>query len=140
MQNIIQAGTDEAPYYTNSSQLPVGYTSDPFEALEDQNELQCLYNGGTVLHLYMGERISEATSCKKLIKKVIENYQLPYITVSPVFSICPKHGYVAGEHDYCPKCDAELGYVGEEFNMEIRKKHTNDPEKLEKLRHQQVQS
>jgi ribonucleoside-triphosphate reductase len=140
LQNIIQAGTDEAPYYTNSSQLPVGYTSDPFEALEAQNELQCLYNGGTVLHLYMGERISEATSCKKLIKKVIENYQLPYITVSPVFSICPKHGYIAGEHDYCPKCDAELGYVGEEFNMEIRKKHTDDPEKLEKLRLHQVQS
>lgn len=139
LPNIIQAGTDEAPYYTNSSQLPVEYTNDPFEALEAQNELQCLYTGGTVLHLYMGERISDAKACKKLIKKVIENYQLPYVTVSPVFSICPKHGYIAGEHDYCPKCDAELGYAGEEFNMEIRSKHTDDPEKLESLRRKQVE-
>jgi anaerobic ribonucleoside-triphosphate reductase len=86
----------------------------------------------------MGERISDAKACKKLIKKVIENYQLPYVTVSPVFSICPKHGYIAGEHDYCPKCDAELGYAGEEFNMEIRAKHTDDPEKLEQLRRKQL--
>ena len=128
--NIIQAGTDDAPFYTNSTQLPVGYTDDPFEALEQQNDLQCKYTWGTVLHLYMGERLSDAQACKNLVKKVIENYQLPYITVSPVFSICPKHGYIAGEHDFCPKCDKELGYVGEEFNMEIRTKHTSDPEKL----------
>jgi ribonucleoside-triphosphate reductase len=139
LPNIIQAGTDEAPYYTNSSQLPVEYTNDPFEALEAQNELQCLYTGGTVLHLYMGERISDATACKNLIKKVIESYQLPYITVSPVFSICPKHGYIAGEHDYCPKCDAELNYTGDEFNMDIRAKHTDDPEKLEQLRRQKME-
>ena len=128
--NIIQAGTNDAPYYTNSSQLPVGYTDDPFDALEEQNELQCKYTGGTVLHLYMGERLSSAKACKSLVKKVIENYQLPYITISPVFSICPKHGYVAGEHDFCPKCDKEMGYVGEEFNMDIRQKHTSDPDKL----------
>lgn len=127
---IIQAGTNEAPFYTNSSQLPVGYTDDPFEALEQQNELQCKYTWGTVLHLYMGERISDAKACKQLVKKVIENYQLPYITISPVFSICPKHGYVIGEHDFCPKCDRELGYVGDEFNIDVRKKHTSDPEKL----------
>ena len=78
----------------------------------------------------MGERISSAIACKQLVKKVIENYQLPYITISPVFSICPKHGYVVGEHDYCPKCDKELGYEGAEFNLDIRKKHTSDPEKL----------
>jgi ribonucleoside-triphosphate reductase len=136
--NIIQAGTDEAPYYTNSSQIPVGYTDDPFEALEQQNELQCKYTGGTVLHLYMGERLSDAVACKNLVKKVIENYQLPYITISPVFSICPKHGYVAGEHDYCPKCDQESGYVGDEFNMEIRGKHTSDPEKLRVLSEKRV--
>ncbi len=130
MPNIIQAGTDDAPFYTNSSQLPVGYTDDPFEALDQQNDLQCKYTWGTVLHLYMWERISDAKTCKNLVKKVIENYQLPYITISPVFSICPKHGYIAGEHDFCPKCDKEMGYIGEEFNMEIRKKHTSDPEKL----------
>ena len=128
--NIIQAGTDEAPFYTNSTQLPVGYTDDPFEALEQQNDLQCRYTWGTVLHLYMGERLTDAKACRNLVRKVIENYQLPYITISPVFSICPKHGYVAGEHDFCPKCDKELGYVGEEFNMEVRGKHTSDPEKL----------
>ena len=138
--NIIQAGTDDAPYYTNSSQIPVGYTNDPFEALELQNNLQCLYTGWTVLHLYMWERISDATACKNLIKKVIENYQLPYITVSPVFSICPKHGYIAWEHDYCPKCDEEIWYTWEEFNMEIRKKHTDDPEKLEHLRRMQMEN
>ncbi|MFZ2150986.1 MAG: ribonucleoside triphosphate reductase [Candidatus Absconditicoccaceae bacterium] len=136
--NIIQAGTDDAPYYTNSTQLPVGYTDDPFEALEMQNEIQCKYTGGTVLHLYMGERISDAKSCKMLVKKVIENYQLPYITISPVFSICPKHGYIVGEHDYCPKCDKEMGYAGEEFNMEIRSKHTSDAEKLRVLKDRRV--
>lgn len=138
--NIIQAGTDDAPYYTNSTQLPVGYTDDPFEALEQQNELQCKYTGGTVLHLYMGERISNAEACKQLVKKVISNYQLPYITISPVFSICPKHGYVIGEHDYCPKCDKELGYSGDEFNIDIRQKHTSDPEKLRVIREKQIEN
>lgn len=131
--NIIQAGTDEAPYYTNSTQLPVTYTDDPFEALEMQNDLQCKYTWGTVLHLYMWERISNSQACKNLVKKVIENYQLPYITISPVFSICPKHGYVAGEHDYCPKCDKELGYAGTEFDLTIRQKHTSDKEKLKQI-------
>ncbi len=136
--NIIQAGTHDAPYYTNSTQLPVGYTDDPFEALEQQNELQCKYTWGTVLHLYMGERISNAQACKQLVKKVISNYQLPYITISPVFSICPKHGYVIGEHDYCPKCDKELGYAGDEFNMDIRQKHTSDPDKLRIIREKKI--
>lgn len=139
LPNIIQAGTDEAPYYTNSSQIPVGYTDDPFEALELQNELQCKYTGGTVLHLYMGERLSDAEACKALVKKVIWNYQLPYITISPVFSICPKHGYIVGEHDFCPKCDKEMWYVGDEFNMDIRKKHTADPEKLRILEESKIQ-
>jgi ribonucleoside-triphosphate reductase (formate) len=138
MPNIIQAGTDDAPYYTNSTQLPVGYTDDPFEALEQQNEIQCKYTWGTVLHLYMGERVSDAQACKQLVKKVISNYQLPYITISPVFSICPKHGYVIGEHDYCPKCDKELGYTGDEFNMDVRQKHTSDPEKLRVIREKQI--
>jgi ribonucleoside-triphosphate reductase len=105
--DILQAGTEEEPYYTNSSQLPVGFTDDPFEALQLQEELQRKYTGGTVLHLYMGERISSAAACKKLVRRSLENFRLPYITVTPTFSICPKHGYLAGEHTYCPKCDAE---------------------------------
>ncbi|ABD89057.1 Ribonucleoside-triphosphate reductase, anaerobic [Rhodopseudomonas palustris BisB18] len=106
--DILQAGTPDQPYYTNSSQLPAGFTDDPFEALERQDELQCKYTGGTVLHLYMGERISSADACKKLVRRALENFRLPYVTITPTFSICPKHGYIAGEHVFCPKCDAEL--------------------------------
>ncbi|SEH38537.1 ribonucleoside triphosphate reductase [Magnetospirillum fulvum] len=106
--DILQAGTPDQPYYTNSSQLPVGFTDDPFEALERQDELQRKYTGGTVLHLYMGERISSADACKKLVRRALENFRLPYVTVTPTFSICPKHGYIAGEHKFCPKCDEEL--------------------------------
>mgnify|MGYP001806078160 FL=1 len=106
--SILQAGTPDQPYYTNSSQLPVGFTDDPFEALDRQEELQRKYTGGTVLHLYMGERISSAAACKKLVKRALENFRLPYVTVTPTFSICPKHGYIEGEHAFCPKCDAEL--------------------------------
>ncbi len=105
---ILQAGTDDHPYYTNSSQLPVGFTDDPFEALERQEELQCKYTGGTVLHLYMQSRLSSSTACMKLVRRALENFRLPYITVTPTFSICPKHGYLAGEHAFCPTCDAEL--------------------------------
>jgi ribonucleoside-triphosphate reductase len=105
---IIQAGTADEPYYTNSSQLPVGFTDDPFEALERQDELQRKYTGGTVLHLYMGERLPSADACMKLVRRSLENFRLPYITVTPTFSICPKHGYLAGEHEFCPLCDAEL--------------------------------
>jgi ribonucleoside-triphosphate reductase len=110
--DIIQAGTFENPYYTNSSQLPVGYTDDVFEALDLQDELQTKYTGGTVLHCYMSERISSGTACRNLVKTILTKYRLPYITITPTFSICPKHGYLAGEHDYCPTCDAEIGYVG----------------------------
>lgn len=106
--DIIQAGTKEAPYYTNSSQLPVGFTDDPFTALDYQDDLQTQYTGGTVLHLYMSERISSADACKALVRRVLENYRLPYVSVTPVYSICPKHGYISGEHQYCPLCDQEL--------------------------------
>ena len=105
---IIQAGTKEAPYYTNSSQLPVGFTDDPFTALDYQDDLQTQYTGGTVLHLYMSERISSSSACKALVRRVLENYRLPYVSVTPVYSICPKHGYISGEHKYCPLCDKEL--------------------------------
>lgn len=107
-KDIIQAGTDSNPYYTNSSQLPVGFTDDPFEALERQDELQRKYTGGTVLHLYMSERISSISACKNLVKRALERFTLPYITITPTFSICPVHGYLAGEHEYCPRCDEEI--------------------------------
>ncbi|HBN73216.1 MAG TPA: ribonucleoside triphosphate reductase, partial [Sutterella sp.] len=106
--DIIQAGTPQNPYYTNSSQLPVGYTDDPFEALEMQDDLQRKYTGGTVLHLYMNEAVSSAEACRDLVRKTLTRFRLPYITVTPTFSICPKHGYLSGRHDFCPKCDAEL--------------------------------
>ncbi|AJE14300.1 ribonucleoside triphosphate reductase [Stutzerimonas balearica] len=106
--DILQAGTAEAPYYTNSSQLPVGFTDDPFEALALQDELQCKYTGGTVLHLYMAEQISSAEACKKLVRNALSRFRLPYLTVTPTFSICPVHGYLAGEHEFCPKCDEVL--------------------------------
>lgn len=103
--NIIQAGQDENIYYTNSSQIPVNHTEDPFEALLLQDELQCKYTGGTVLHLYMSERMSSPEACKQFVKKVVSSFRLPYITVTPVFSVCPVHGYLNGEHEFCPKCD-----------------------------------
>ncbi|MEK7875206.1 MAG: ribonucleoside triphosphate reductase [Pseudomonadota bacterium] len=106
--DIIQAGSAEMPYYTNSSQLPVGYTDDPFEALERQEPLQKKYTGGTVLHLYMSERISSIAACKALVRRALERFGVPYVTVTPTFSICPQHGYLAGEHQFCPRCDEEL--------------------------------
>lgn len=105
---ILQAGSDAQPYYTNSSQLPVGHTDDPFHALELQETLQGKYTGGTVLHLYMNEAVSSAGACKQLVRRALSNFRLPYITVTPTFSICPNHGYLAGHHEFCPKCDAEL--------------------------------
>lgn len=104
--DVIQAGTDKAPYYTNSTQLPVGFTDDPFEALARQDPLQVKYTGGTVLHLYMGERISSAAACRELLRRSLSRHRLPYVTVTPTFSICPTHGYLAGEHEFCPKCAA----------------------------------
>ena len=106
-KGIIQAGTEDNPYYTNSSQLPVNYTDDPFEALELQERLQTKYTGGTVLHLYMGQRVSSAKVCRDIVKRVLTNYRLPYVTITPTFSVCPKHGYISGEHKYCPICDEE---------------------------------
>lgn len=106
--DILQAGFSENVFYTNSSQLPVDFTDDVFEALNLQDSLQGKYTGGTVLHLYMRERLSSIEACRKLVKSVITNYTLPYITITPVFSICPKHGYINGEYEYCPKCDEEI--------------------------------
>lgn len=102
--DIITAGTKKIPYYTNSSQLPVNFTDDIFEALKLQDGLQCCYTGGTVFHLFLGEKISDIQAVKSLIKKIFENFKLPYITFTPTFSICPSHGYLEGEHFECPKC------------------------------------
>lgn len=102
--SILQAGTPEQPYYTNSSQLPVGFTDDPFEALERQEVLQGMYTGGTVLHLYMGERVSSPEACRELVRRSLTTFKVPYITITPTFSICPVHGYLAGEHETCERC------------------------------------
>lgn len=104
--DIITAG-EKDPYYTNSSQLPVNYTDDIFEALKLQDEFQIKYTGGTVLHGFLGERIIDGESCKKLVKKIMERFRLPYFTLTPTFSICPSHGYIIGEHFFCPKCTIE---------------------------------
>jgi ribonucleoside-triphosphate reductase len=104
--DIITAGED-VPYYTNSTQLPVNYTDDIFETLDLQDELQSLYTGGTVLHLYLGEEIKDIRIAKNLIQKVFQNYKLPYISITPTFSICNTHGYISGEHYTCPECGAE---------------------------------
>ena len=104
--NIIQAG-DTVPFYTNSSQLPVEFTDDIFECCDLQDELQSLYTGGTVQHLYLGERIEDIEVCKSVIRKVFEKYKMPYISMTPTFSVCQDHGYIAGEYFTCPECGRE---------------------------------
>lgn len=103
---ILQAGTADNPYYTNSTQLPVSHTPDPFRALELQDQLQTRYTGGTVLHLYMGAYLSSGKECALLVKRALENFRLPYLTITPTYSICPSHGYLAGEVPVC-SCGAE---------------------------------
>ena len=109
---------EKYPYYTNSTQLPVNYTDDIFEVLDHQDDLQTKYTGGTVVHIYAGERIQSLDSMKNLVKKICNNYHLPYFTFSPTFSICPNHGYVTGEHFTCPECGSScevysrvVGYI-----------------------------
>jgi hypothetical protein len=104
--DIIAAGTDE-PYYTNSTQLPVMETEDVFDALDLQEALQRAYTGGTVFHVFLGEAISDWRACRDLVKAIASNYRIPYFTISPTFSVCPVHGYLAGEHFECPKCKEE---------------------------------
>ncbi len=104
---IRHAGTTANPYYTNSSQLPVAFTDDPFLAMELQEGLQQRYTGGTVLHLYMGEAAPTAAACKTLVRRSLERFRIPYITITPTFSICPQHGYLSGDHATCPQCLAE---------------------------------
>ena len=99
--DIVTSGHEE-PYYTNSSQLPVDFSDDIFEVLEHQDELQTSYTGGTVVHLFIGEKIEKGEICKRLVQKISKNFHLPYFTISPTFSVCPVHGYIAGEHHTCP--------------------------------------
>jgi anaerobic ribonucleoside-triphosphate reductase len=98
------------PYYTNSTHLPVGFTDDYFEALRLQDDLQTKYTGGTVLHGFIGERLPNGEAAKILVRKIADKFHLPYFSLTPTFSVCPKHGYLAGEHQFCPKCDEEMGY------------------------------
>ena len=119
--DIITSGIDE-PFYTNSSQLPVDFTSDVFEALDHQESLQAKYTGGTVFHAMLGEKISDWTSCKELVKSIAFNYKLPYFTLSPVYSICPIHGYLDGEHQFCPKCKEEKVEKLQNQILELEKK------------------
>lgn len=129
---IIQAGTKEAPYYTNSSQIPVEYTDDIFEALDLQDNLQTKYTGGTIFHGYMSEKVSSSEACRDLVKKILTNYHIPYFTVTPTFSICPVHGYLIGEWEFCPKCDEEKGIKGDKFDEELLKKYRSEK------RHQKI--
>jgi len=104
---IRTAGTDESPYYTNSTQLPASYTDDVVFALGHQEGLQSLYTGGTVFHLFLGERLPNGGVCKLLVKRILENYRIPYLSITPTFSVCPRHGYISGEHSRCPECGQE---------------------------------
>ena len=105
------AGEGGAPYYTNSTQLPVMLTDDIFDALDLQEALQTAYTGGTVFHAFLGESIEDWRTCRDLVKSIAHNYRIPYFTVSPTFSVCPVHGYLRGEHFRCPRCkeEAEAG-------------------------------
>ena len=105
--DIITAGTDSAPYYTNSTWLPVEYTDDPILALELQEELQTKYTGGTVFHFFLGEALPSAETCKLLVRRILSRYRIPYLSITPTFSVCPKHGYLNGERWHCPHCGAE---------------------------------
>jgi ribonucleoside-triphosphate reductase (formate) len=103
-----------APYYTNSTHLPVGFSDDIFDVLEKQDPLQIKYTGGTVIHGFLGEKMPDVESTKSLVKKIAENFRLPYYNLTPTFSICPKHGYISGEHTFCPLCDDEVGFIREQ--------------------------
>lgn len=100
--DIVTSGSEDAPYYTNSSHLPVDFSDDLFEVLDHQDNLQTLYTGGTVLHIFLGEQIDDWRQARQLVRTVAENYRLPYYTLTPTFSICPVHGYIPGNHPYCP--------------------------------------
>jgi len=118
---IKTSGTDEAPYYTNSCHLPVNYTDDIFEILTHQDDLQVLFTGGTVVHLFVGEEITDRNIVKELIKTIVENFRLPYFSITPTFSVCPVHGYLPGKHEFCPypHTEEELEKFGIEVELPV---------------------
>jgi len=141
--DIITAGTKKVPYYTNSTQLPVNYTDDIFEALKLQDKIQSKYTGGVVLHLFLGERVSDIETIKNLLKKIFEKFSLPYLTFTPTFSICPNHGYIPGEHFKCPKCLVDqpcevysrvVGYIQPVQQWNVGKKEEFKERKIFKLK------
>jgi ribonucleoside-triphosphate reductase len=145
--DIITAGTQKVPYYTNSSQLPVNETDDVFKALKLQDELQCKYTGGTVFHLFLGEQISDVSTVKNLVKTVFEKFNLPYLTITPTFSICPTHGYLSGEHFTCPLCTVEqpcevysriVGYIRPVFQWNEGKRKEYKDRKEYKVKKDQL--
>jgi len=134
--DIIVANEEEyrqgaAPYYTNSTHLPVDYSDDPFFVLENQDELQTRYTGGTVIHFFLGEKISETEAVKNFVRLVCENYHLPYFTLTPTFSVCPVHGYISGEHHKCPDCGEETEVYSRIVGYFRPVKHWNDGKKEE---------
>lgn len=138
--NIITSGSKETPYYTNSTQLPVNYTDDVFEAMKLQEEITSLYTGGSVIHIYVGERLSDIESVKSLIKKVFTKFKMPYISLTPTFSICSEHGYLNGEPEKCPQCGGNIltfsrvvGYLRPVQQFNIGKKVEYSQRKLYKL-------
>lgn len=142
--DIITAG-EKAPYYTNSSQLPVAYTDDIFETLDLQDELQSLYTGGTVLHLYLGEEIKDTGAAKRLLQKAFSRYKLPYLSFTPTFSVCPDHGYISGEHFECPECGGKaevwsrvVGYLRPVQNYNTGKKEEYAQRKKYVLKEEEV--
>ena len=122
----ICAGTQEKPYYTNSTQLPVNFTDDIFEALELQDSLQAKYTGGTVLHGFLGEQVSDGEACKKLVQRIAYNFRLPYFTITPTFSVCPVHGYMSGKHEVCPYDDEDV----EQNKLFLKRKEVSQDDKM----------
>jgi ribonucleoside-triphosphate reductase len=131
--DIITAATgkDEKPFYTNSCHLPVNYTTDPFEALEIQDKLQTKFTGGTVFHTFLGEKLPSWQSAAALVKKIAYTFKLPYFTISPTYTICPKCGYSAGEHDSCPKCGGKVEVYSRITGYYRPIEHWNDGKKQE---------
>jgi ribonucleoside-triphosphate reductase len=125
--NIITAGKNE-PYYTNSVHLPVNHTDDIFEVLDHQDELQTRFTGGTVVHCFIGEQIDDPSMAKKLVRKIAENYRLPYFTLTPTFSICPVHGYIPGSHSFCPYDHSEADL--EQFGVDVKESDSADNRRI----------
>ena len=144
--DIIAASEEgHTPYYTNSSHLPVGYTDDIFTALDVQDELQTLYTSGTVFHAFLGERLPDWKAAANLVRKIAANYKLPYYTLSPIYSVCKNHGYIAGEHFKCPKCSEETevysritGYYRPVKNWNDGKREEYDMRKSYDLNHSKL--